>query len=153
MEGADGGHESRGQRSINTPPVSPALFTPLALTFIAPPRSSVISIEPSPRILHRRSVFSSKKLILASPSSLIEILEVLKITPLAAMDPESPFSRHPTNAEEEDSPLHQSTFAPGHPTTDSYPEDIAFEAEEDAEDQAAGDMADEEEQDGGGEAG
>jgi hypothetical protein len=36
---------------------------------------------------------------------------------------------------------------------DSYLEDIAFEAEEDAEDQAAWDMADEEEQDGGGEAG
>jgi hypothetical protein len=43
-----------------------------------------------------------EKLILASPSSSIEILEVLNITPLAAMGPKSLSFCHPTNAEEED---------------------------------------------------
>jgi hypothetical protein len=105
MEDADGGHESQGGRSIYTLPVSPASFTPLALIFIASPRSSAISTEPPPGIPHRRSVFSSEKLIMASPSSSIEVLEVLNITPLTAMDPESPSSRHPTDAEDEDSPL------------------------------------------------
>jgi hypothetical protein len=69
------------------------------------------------------------------------------------MDLESPSSRHPTDADEEDSPLQQSAFTSGQPTADSYPEDFASEAEEDAEDQAADEMADEEESDGGGEVG
>jgi hypothetical protein len=55
------------------------------------------------------------------PSSSIDILEVLTITLLAAMDPESPPSRHPTDAEEEDSPLQQSTFTSSQPMEDSYP--------------------------------
>jgi hypothetical protein len=70
----------------------------------------------------------SEKLTLAFPSSSIEILEVLTITPLAAMDPESPSSRHPTDVEEEDSPLQQSAFSSSQPMVDSYPEDIASEA-------------------------
>jgi hypothetical protein len=118
----------------------------------SPSRSSAISIEPPPGIPRHRSVFSSKKLILASPWSSIEVLEVLSITPLAAMDPESPSSRHLADAEEEDSPLQQSASTSGQPTVDSYPEDIASEAEEDAKDQATKEMADEEEHDGGGEA-
>jgi hypothetical protein len=100
-----GGHKSQGQMSINTPTVSPASFTSRTLTFTAPPRSSAISVEPPPKILRHRSTLSPKRLTLVSPSSTIEILEVLTITPLAAMDPESPSSRHPTDAEEEDSPL------------------------------------------------
>jgi hypothetical protein len=118
----------------------------------SPPRSSAISVEPPPIIPCHRSVFSSKKLILASPSSSIEVLEFLNITPLAAMDPKSPSSRHLADTEEEDSPLQQSASTSGQPTTDSYPEDIASEAEEDAEDQAIEEMVDEEEQDGSGEA-
>jgi hypothetical protein len=87
------------------------------------------------------------------PSSSIKILEVLSITLLAAMDPESPTSRHPTDADEEDSPLPQSSFTSSQPMADSYPEDFSSEAEEDAKDQAADEMVDEEELDGGGEAG
>jgi hypothetical protein len=95
---------------------------------------------------------SPEQLILASPSSSVEILEVLSITPLAAMDLESPSSRHPTYIEEEDSPLQQLAFPSNQPMADSYPEDIASKAEEDAEDLAAEEMAEEEEQDGGAEA-
>jgi hypothetical protein len=59
------------------------------------------------------------------------------------MDHESPSFRLPTDTEEEDSPLQQSAFASGQPMVDSYLEDIASEAEEDAKDQATGEMADE----------
>jgi hypothetical protein len=68
------------------------------------------------------------------------------------MDLESPSSYHPTDADEEDSPLQQSAFPSGQPTTDSYPEDFASKAEEDTEDQAVDKMADEQDLDGGGEA-
>jgi hypothetical protein len=95
---------------------------------------------------------SSEQLTLASPSSSIEILKVLTITPLAAMDPKSPSSRHPIDAEEEDFPLQQSAFTSSQPMADSYLEDIASEAEEDADDQAVEEMAEGEEQDGGDEA-
>jgi hypothetical protein len=97
--------------------------------------SSLISLSPD-------------KLTLASPSSSIEILEVLTITPLAAIDPESPSSCHPTDVEEENSPLQQSTIASSQPMVDSYLEDITSEAKENAEDQTVEDMVEEEEQDG-----
>jgi hypothetical protein len=45
------------------------------------------------------------------------------------MNPESP-SRHPSKAEEENSPLQQSTQAPHLQMADSYPEDIMSEEEE-----------------------
>jgi hypothetical protein len=120
--------------SIYTPPMSPASFTPFALSLIAPPRSSAISVEPPPGIPRCRSVLSPDNLILASPSSLIKVLEVISIAPLAAMDPESPTSCHPTDADEEDSPLQQSAFTSGQPMVDSYREDFASEVEEDTED-------------------
>jgi hypothetical protein len=82
----------------------------------------------------------------------VGILEVLSITSLAAMDPKSPSSRHPTDIEEEDSPLQQSVFPPDQPMANSYLEDIASKAEEYAEDPAAKEMAEEEEHDGGAEA-
>jgi hypothetical protein len=63
------------------------------------------------------------------------------------MNPGSP-SRHSSNDEEEESPLQQSAFTSHHPTTDSYPEDITFEAEEEVVEQATEGMADEEENDG-----
>jgi hypothetical protein len=46
----------------------------------------VISDEPPPGTLHRRSLFRHK---LASSSSSFEILDVISATPLAVMDPES----------------------------------------------------------------
>jgi hypothetical protein len=64
------------------------------------------------------------------------------------MDPKSPSSCHPTDVEEEDSPLQQSTFASSQPMVDSYLEDIASKAKENAKDQTAEDMVEEEEQDG-----
>jgi hypothetical protein len=45
------------------------------------------------------------------------------------MNPGSP-SRHPSEAEEEDSPLQQSIQSPHPQMADSYPEDITSEAEE-----------------------
>jgi hypothetical protein len=45
--------------------------------------------------------------ILASPSSSVEALEVLSVTPLATMNPEFLSSRRPTDIKEEDSPLQQ----------------------------------------------
>jgi hypothetical protein len=67
------------------------------------------------------------------------------------MDPKSPSSRHPTNVEEEESPLQLLAFPSNQPMADSYPEDIAYEAEEDTEYPAAEEMEEEEEQDGGAE--
>jgi hypothetical protein len=66
------------------------------------------------------------------------------------MNPRSP-SRHPSDAEEEDSPLQQSAFTSDHPMADSYPEDITSEAEEEVVEQAAEGIAHEEENDGGAE--
>jgi hypothetical protein len=65
------------------------------------------------------------------------------------MDPESPSSCHSTDVEEEDSPLQQSAFPSDQPMVDSYPEDIASQAKEDAEYPATEQMAEEEEQNGG----
>jgi hypothetical protein len=64
------------------------------------------------------------------------------------MNPGSP-SHHPSDAEEEDSPLQQSAFTSHHPTADSYPEDIMSKAEEEVMDQAAEGIADGEDNDGG----
>jgi hypothetical protein len=64
------------------------------------------------------------------------------------MNPGSP-SRHSSNAEEEDSPLHQSGFTSHPPMADSYLEDITSEAEEQVAGQAADGVADEEENNGG----
>jgi hypothetical protein len=80
-------------------------------------------------------------------------------TSFAAMNPGSP-SRHPSKAEEEDSPLQQSAQG-AHPSmVDSYPEDIMSEAEEEmagmtteeAADKEVDGEAEEEEQDDGAEA-
>jgi hypothetical protein len=77
----------------------------------------------------------------------------------ATMNPGSP-SRHPSEAEEEDSPLQQSAEG-AHPSmADSYLEDIASEAEEEmagmateeAADKEVDGEAEEEEQDDGAEA-
>jgi hypothetical protein len=70
-------------------------------------------------------------------------------SPFAAMNSGSP-SRHPFDAEEEDSPLQQSTHTSHPPMADSYPEDITSEAEEEAAGQTAEETA-EEEIDGGAE--
>jgi hypothetical protein len=75
------------------------------------------------------------------------------------MNPGSP-SRHPSKAEEEDSPLQQSAQGSHPQMADSYPEDITSEAEEEttgltAEEAAEKEMdggAEEEEQDDGAEA-
>jgi hypothetical protein len=67
----------------------------------------------------------------------------------AAMNPGSP-SRHPSEAEEEDSPLQQSTQAPNPQMADSYPEDIMSEAEKEMAGQTAEEAA-EKELDGGAE--
>jgi hypothetical protein len=57
------------------------------------------------------------------------------------MNPGSP-SRHPSEAEEEDSPLQQSTQG-AHPSmADSYPEDITSEAEEEMAGRATEEAAD-----------
>jgi hypothetical protein len=57
-------------------------------------------------------------------------------------------SCHPFDAEEEDSPLQQSTHTSHPPMADSYPEDIASEVEEETVGQIAEETA-EEELDGG----
>jgi hypothetical protein len=44
-------------------------------------------------------------------------------------------SRHSSEAEEEDSPLQQSTFTSNQTMVDSYPEDITSEVEEEVDDQ------------------
>jgi hypothetical protein len=62
-----------------------------------------------------------------------------------------PSPRHSFDAEEEDSPLQQSAFTSNQPMVDSYPEDITSEAKDEAEDQAAEDIADRVENDGGAE--
>jgi hypothetical protein len=59
-------------------------------------------------------------------------------------------SRHPSDAEEEDSPLQQSTHTSHPPMADSYPEDIMSEAEEETAGHTAEEVA-EEEIDGGAE--
>jgi hypothetical protein len=59
-------------------------------------------------------------------------------------------SRHPSDAEEEDSPLQQSTHTSHPPMADSYPEDITSEAEEEIVEAAEEEIdggAEEEEQD------
>jgi hypothetical protein len=66
------------------------------------------------------------------------------------MNPGSP-SRHSSDAKEEDSPLHQSTFTSHPPTADSYPEDVTSKAEEEMVGQATEGAVDEEENDGGAE--
>jgi hypothetical protein len=66
------------------------------------------------------------------------------------MNPELPSSHHPTNIEEEDSPLQQLAFPPTQPMADSYPKDITYEAEEDIEDPPAEEMAEEEDNGGRG---
>jgi hypothetical protein len=63
------------------------------------------------------------------------------------MDPGSP-SRHSFDAEEEDSPLQQSTHTFHPPMADSYPEDVTSDAEEETVGQAAEGMAKEEGNDG-----
>jgi hypothetical protein len=86
--------------------VTSQLIHPLALlSFPSPPESSIFSIEPLTGILAASQLSSLEYHILVSPSSSVETLEVLSVTPLVAMDPESPSSRHPTDIEEEDSLL------------------------------------------------
>jgi hypothetical protein len=58
------------------------------------------------------------------------------------MNSGSPSPYHSSDTEEEDSPLQQSAFTSNQPTADSYPEDIASEAEEEAEDQTTEEVAD-----------
>jgi hypothetical protein len=64
------------------------------------------------------------------------------------MNSGSPSPYHFSDTEEEDSPLQQSAFTSNQPTADSYPEDIASEAEEEAEDQTTEEVADGEGNDG-----
>jgi hypothetical protein len=61
----------------------------------------------------------------------------------AAMNPGSP-SRHPSEAEEEDSPLQQSAQGTHPLMADSYPEDITSEAEEEMAGTTAEEVADKE---------
>jgi hypothetical protein len=63
------------------------------------------------------------------------------------MDPGSP-SCHSSDAEEEDSPLQQSSHASHLLMADSYPEDVTSKAEEELAGQAMEEMAEEEGNDG-----
>jgi hypothetical protein len=63
------------------------------------------------------------------------------------MNLRSPY-HDPSDAEEEDSPLQQTTFTSHHPTVDSYSKDIMSEAEEEVVEQAMEGIVDEEENDG-----
>jgi hypothetical protein len=76
----------------------PRPLTPSRFTLHSPPRilspqhlheSSAISDEPPLRVLRCRSFFRWK--LASSSSSSFEILDIISTTPLAAMDPESPY--------------------------------------------------------------
>jgi hypothetical protein len=111
-------------------PLTSSRFTPHSSTHILSLQrhreSSAIFDEPPPGTPRRLSLFPPEQFIQAQ-----SIFRSGSQSPSAAMNSGSP-SRHPSDTEEEDSPLQQSTHT-SHPLmADSYPEDITSEAEEEA---------------------
>jgi hypothetical protein len=82
------------------------------------------------RSLFRRSSLSNHQAFFIAGTSL---------HPPSTMDPGSP-SYHASEVEEEDSPLQQSAHTSHPPPTDSYLEDVTYEAEEEQTGQAAEEM-------------
>jgi hypothetical protein len=147
MNDPDGGHESRGSGPIYTLAAHPqSVHTSFSL---AHSLSSVPPLEL--RDLRRATARNPSPLVAFPPEQFTQAQSTFRSgnqSPSSTtMNSGSP-SRHPSNAEEEDSPLQQSAHTSHPPMVDSYPEDITSKTEEEIAGQTTEEAA-EEEIDGG----